>query len=338
MRWGVTGTEQHDVGTGEGFEGWGAAVERSFPPLRLALPRAGAFRGRIRSAGHDRFRVWDISASPHLVERSRNQVSDSLGQYFKLSFQLSGTGLVRQNGRELLLRPGDITLYDTSRPYSILFEEDFRFVVAMFPRDALQFRLRDVEALSAVRLAGTQGVGALLSGFLRGLPTGLAGLPPAAVSRVSHAALELTASLIDAHLGEEESSREVLRRRIHAHVEENLHDPALSPASIAAAHYLSLRSLHALFEDEDFTVAAWIRHRRLEHCREDLCDPALAHLPVSEVASRWGMPDAAQFSKAFRRAYGTTPTAWRAAATSRSTTSAPPPRDKTAPAPAPSMG
>ncbi len=40
--------------------------------------------------------------------------------------------------------------------------------------------------------------------------------------------------------------------------------PQLSPAAVAAAHHISLRSLHQLFHDEGLTVAGWIRQRRLE--------------------------------------------------------------------------
>ena len=57
---------------------------------------------------------------------------------------------------------------------------------------------------------------------------------------------------------------------------------------IAAAHHISLRSLHQLFHDEGLTVAGWIRQRRLECCRRDLSDPALAARPVAAIAARWG--------------------------------------------------
>lgn len=60
-------------------------------------------------------------------------------------------------------------------------------------------------------------------------------------------------------------------------------------------------------------MAAWIRQRRLERCRRDLLDPALADLPVSAVAARWGLMNAAHFSRAFRAAYGLPPTEYRRA-------------------------
>ena len=54
-------------------------------------------------------------------------------------------------------------------------------------------------------------------------------------------------------------------------------------------------------------MASYIRDLRLARCRRDLTDPALRNQPVQTVAARWGFPDKAHFSRAFRAAYGTTP-------------------------------
>ena len=70
---------------------------------------------------------------------------------------------------------------------------------------------------------------------------------------------------------------------------------------------MSLRSLHQLFHDEGLTVAGWIRRRRLECCRRDLADPALALRPIVAIAARWGFASAADFSRAFRAATGWLP-------------------------------
>jgi AraC-like DNA-binding protein len=70
---------------------------------------------------------------------------------------------------------------------------------------------------------------------------------------------------------------------------------------------VSVRYLHRLFEDEQATVAGWIRFRRLERCRRDLLDPALSAEPVSAIAGRWGLPSAADSSRLFRAAEGVPP-------------------------------
>jgi AraC-like DNA-binding protein len=105
--------------------------------------------------------------------------------------------------------------------------------------------------------------------------------------------------------------RRALLIRIRAWIEEHLDHPELSPADVAAAHHISLRYLHKLFSVQQSTVAGWIRHRRLERCRRALLDPAQATRPVSAIAARWGILNAAHFSRVFRDAYGLAPAEYR---------------------------
>jgi AraC-like DNA-binding protein len=100
--------------------------------------------------------------------------------------------------------------------------------------------------------------------------------------------------------------------RVHAFIDQHLGDPDLSPATIAAAHHLSVRALHALYQAENETVAASIRRQRLEHCRRDLLDPSRPDRPVNAIGARWGFPDATAFSRTFRTAYGLPPGEYRA--------------------------
>jgi AraC-like DNA-binding protein len=122
----------------------------------------------------------------------------------------------------------------------------------------------------------------------------------------------LSARLDRAHAVPSESRENALLLRVHAFIEARLGDPRLSPAMIAAPHHISLRSLHKLFEPRRETVASWIRQRRLERCRQDLLDPAQAHLPVSAIAMRWGFIDPTHFNRSFRRAHGVPPGQYRA--------------------------
>jgi AraC-like DNA-binding protein len=127
-------------------------------------------------------------------------------------------------------------------------------------------------------------------------------------------ALSLTVAALAAQLGAEgrlapETHRQALLSRIEAFIEHNLGDPGLTPAAIAARHHISLGYLHRLFESRELTVAAWIRHLRLERCRADLADPRL--WPVHAIGTRWGFRSAADFSRAFRAAHGMPPGDYR---------------------------
>jgi AraC family transcriptional activator of tynA and feaB len=92
-----------------------------------------------------------------------------------------------------------------------------------------------------------------------------------------------------------------VRRYIRAH----LQDGALGPESVAGAHAMSVRALHALFEDTGESVGGLIRRERLARCHEDL---SLANGgSVTEIAFRWGFHDAAHFARVFKAHYELTP-------------------------------
>jgi AraC-like DNA-binding protein len=98
---------------------------------------------------------------------------------------------------------------------------------------------------------------------------------------------------------------------VKAYIDEHLGDPALGLESVARAHYVSTRYVQKLFAADGVPVSDWIRHRRLEACRRDLVDPALAHETIGELGRRWALSNPAHFSRIFREAYGCTPSEFR---------------------------
>ena len=94
-------------------------------------------------------------------------------------------------------------------------------------------------------------------------------------------------------------------------MQDNLHDPQLSPRAVAAAHHISPSYLHRLFQSRGTTVAAWIRTQRLERARRALRDPALRTVPVYRIASQYGFGAHETFTRAFRAAYGIAPADYR---------------------------
>ncbi|QIJ61071.1 helix-turn-helix domain-containing protein [Streptomyces sp. JB150] len=80
---------------------------------------------------------------------------------------------------------------------------------------------------------------------------------------------------------------------------------------MAAAHSVSLRTVHRVFQAHETTVCDVIRRARRSRCRRDLADPRDAS-PVRAIGARWGCPRPSEFTRAFRAATGMTPTQFRA--------------------------
>ena len=92
---------------------------------------------------------------------------------------------------------------------------------------------------------------------------------------------------------------------------QNLHDPELSPQRAADHLRISVRTLHLRFKQIGQTFGHWILEKRLEACREALCDRNQRALNISQIAYRWGFNDLSHFNKAFRARFKLSPRAWR---------------------------
>jgi len=80
-------------------------------------------------------------------------------------------------------------------------------------------------------------------------------------------------------------------------------------ADMAARMGLSVSRLHAVFREElDTTPQAWLAERRIERAQQWLTDTPL---PLTEIALACGYADQSAFTRAFGRATGLTPAAYR---------------------------
>lgn len=296
------------------FDHWKHLVAESFVPLAAQTADVEGFRGQMRSRVLDRMSIVEVTATSHEVHRTPALIARAHERYFKLNLQLEGTGLLIQDSREAVLRPGDLAIYDTNRPYTLTFEEQARMMVVMFPCDALALPTDYVGQLAAVRMAGSTGLSGIVGQFIRQLSENLEVLSGPSGSRLAANALDLVSTMLHAEMDmapDRMKPQALLAVSIREYIEANLSDPLLSPATIAAAHFISTRHLHNIFHESGTTVASWIRSQRLEGARRDLRDPLHAGKSVGAVAARWGFLDAAHFSRTFRDAFGVPPSDWR---------------------------
>ena len=286
-------------------------VSSSFVPLRVSTERAEPFAARMTSVDADNIAFTEVAAKPHLIERTPETIASGGSGYYKVSLLLAGSSILVQDGRELVMRPGDLSIYDTSRPYSLLFGEEFRNLIMMFPKDRLELPIPFTEQLTAVPLAQQHsGLAPVITAFLSQFPAQLSTVDERVRTKLAHTSLDLVSTMLSSILDTDPAHRDphqLLLQKIYAYIDQNLSSATLSPGSIAAAHYISTRHLHALFQQADTTVSTWIRERRLERCRTDLLDPVIADRTVSAIAARWGFTDAAHFSRIFKSSYGVSP-------------------------------
>ncbi|ULR50777.1 helix-turn-helix domain-containing protein [Streptomyces deccanensis] len=315
-----------DVPTEHRFDYWAELMHRAIAPSHMSCEFADDFWARQRLLELGPVLAWPTA---HLVtgfRRTEKLVRQSDPEMYHLSLVLGGGLGFEHVGRAEAYGPSDLWVSDTSRPYEVhvpagLGRQVIWGVGVDFPKALLPLPPARVRQLLGRRLSAQDGVGALLTGFLTGLEQQADALQPSDAPRLGTVLIDLLSAWF-AHVLEVEDAlpaetrERALTTRIRAFIRQNLHDPELTPPVIAAAHHISLSYLHRLFQEDTpgETVAAWIRAQRLEGARRDLANPAHTTTPVHTIATRWGLPRASDFTRAFRGAYGVSPTEYRAGA------------------------
>jgi len=151
----------------------------------------GDFEGSIRQHTLPSLDVSVVTSGPQKVMRTPGHIARSSDDYFLVSIQARGRGVVRQDGRDAVLAVGDFALYDSTRPYQLLFDDAFEQIVLKLPGERLRSELRETEALTATTVSGREGAGHLLLGMIRTLREDIDALQPASALAVANGVLNI---------------------------------------------------------------------------------------------------------------------------------------------------
>jgi AraC family transcriptional activator of tynA and feaB len=257
----------------------------------------------------DKLRLSIITSSAIGLERSREPQLSCQDAYFAVVL-LAGDYVVEQGGKEIRLKPGDLTIYDATETHRIHCPTDFAKLIVSIPRPLFRERIAGLEHCTALRIPGTEGVGAMVSNFIRSASRHAPELAPHEFAALSDHALDLLTLAV----GSVRPARFTLSRsrvgaicRVKALVEEGLADFGLTPDVVARRAGLSARYINELFNDEGTSLMRYVWRRRLENCRKDMRDPRRAGDHLSDIAFRWGFSDTSHFSRAFKREFGCAP-------------------------------
>ncbi|MEU4806118.1 helix-turn-helix domain-containing protein [Actinosynnema sp. NPDC023587] len=277
------------------------------------------FHARVGTVRLGDVEMTSTTFSPLTLARTPRTIRRADPEHYLFALCRAGVQAAEQSRTRSLLEPGELILFDSSRPFVTKADAGQRSVSSLlvnFPKRLLPLPQRLVDRLLAVPLRGTQGIGRVLAQFLTTIADEPAPYPATDATRLGNATIDLVTAVLSHHLTGEpppapRSPQGVLFLRITAFIERHLPDPDLKPAAIASAHHISLRYLHRIFQYHGTSVAAHVKARRLDRCRRDLTDPALHHVAVHAIGARWGFPEPAEFSRVFRAAHGTPPGAYR---------------------------
>ncbi|MFC5146828.1 helix-turn-helix domain-containing protein [Streptomyces aureoversilis] len=289
--------------------------------LDYSTPGDTPFNGTVMADQLGPVRVSTTHAGPLRVRKTPLAIDYLMAEdYITVVLQDSGPLVIDHDDDRTLLRPGTLAFYDTTRPFTLNFPDHFRTHVFRIPRHMLGLRDTDLRRVARAPVQADDGTAALIIPFLSRLAAQAGTHRPHIRTLLARNTGDLLATLAAELLDHgtpdtgTDAANTTLRLRIKAFIEGHLSDPDLSPQTIAAAHHVSVRHVHRIFQAEDTTVSRWIQHRRLESCRRELDRPGRNAPAVTAIAHRFGFTSASHFSRTFRAAYGVSPREWRAAA------------------------
>jgi AraC-like DNA-binding protein len=305
----------------ERFDAWARASLAVFEPIAVTnRSTAAPFHGRLVRHEIGPLQVLRLSADASAARRTARLVAASDPETVQLMLQLQGVCAIRQDERAAVVPAGGLSGWHSSSPYEVASDRAFQILIVTCPTALLGRDADRVRRGTARHVDGSAGTGYVAREYVRSVAQVLdaGACSERARDHLAEGLFDLIRAL-HADDGVRPAARPAdrLRTRVDRYIDANLEDRGLTRAAIAREHFISLRQLDRLYADGPGGAAAAIRAKRLDRVRRDLADPSLADRSVYEIAVRWGFGSPSHFSRAFRAAYGQSPTAFRESARRR---------------------
>ena len=302
------------VRPGDAFAIFREVICNSFMPWSPERAGDEGFEGRVETIAYDMGVLGRVRTSPIVALKTKSNIAASSAECIHGNFVLSGELTVEQGGRTNLAKAGDLILYNSFELTKLTVRSsggDFDNLVFVVPlnnildknnRDAF----RNVLLIKGRMLGAIEDCLALLNeSFYRANSDELCGIFEAIIALLPISVHQPNRSELTeiGHIG--------LQHEILDFVRCHVADQHLSPKLTAEKFGISVRYLHKLFTYAGTTFRSFVTNERLCRIQCELEASSTRHLPVSELAYRWGFSELSTFNRAFRAYSGCTPTEFR---------------------------
>ena len=275
-----------------------------FTPAR----ETNIFASKVRTRRVFGFAAVDLTCNTTRLERTELDIRRDSMEYYYVTVQDTGESTIIHNDRVVSVAAGDVVLFDSTRPVTIIGPAHAQWVGLQLPRQNLVSHLgfepqgvmcgrRQAQAarllcqLALDPVSNEEPALALAENFMRLAVYDLLGAlfaPPAP-------------------LGSRHNDK--LFARVCGIIKNRFTDPEISPREVAAETGISLRYLQKLFTVRGSTCRDYISSLRLDHAAHLIERRALMKTgePLSEIAYACGFRDYTHFARGFRRRFGSAP-------------------------------
>jgi AraC-like DNA-binding protein len=239
-----------------------------------------------------------VRGSAHMVRRTRKVIERTPADAIAVYLTLRGDAWFECADRTYTLRPGNILISETDRPFERGFRRGLEELVVKVDRKALPASPQLSRPI--ITSSHDNGPSGLYARTLAKI-TGLAARTNRPVPADERSVLDLIAVLADGGVAPATAHRAAAR----LYIEEHLTDPSLGAEEVAAAIGISKRQLSRVFAADATSVPRQILSRRLDVAYSMLFSAAgREDGTVADIAARCGFTSATYFSHAFHQHFG----------------------------------
>jgi AraC-like DNA-binding protein len=257
--------------------------------------------------------VASATSSATRFERTTSVIARSGIDTIDVLIYLAGGYALDVEGRAIEVNTGDICILDMTRR-CILRTTGYTHLSIVLPRAMLEPLLPSLDILHGLVLPRGTPLNALLVSHLRAL---YAESPTLGIDE-GRAAARGTAALVAAFAGPSANGHKTAAQAVAAAslqairrlIEVNIANPELGPDFLSRRAGVSRATLYRLFAPLG-GVRNYIQQRRLTRAFQTISDPAFGHERIGSIAQRYGFTNDTVFSRAFRDAYGMSPSDMR---------------------------
>ncbi|AMM18926.1 hypothetical protein AX769_00700 [Frondihabitans sp. PAMC 28766] len=300
---------------------WEDYNARALVGLECHLLTGGALDATETNLDAGALQFAHVTASPHIVERSRQRISRSPADGVALYFTQRGESFFYSADGVLVQHPGSVLICDVSEPFVRGFAQGLEEFAVRIPRavfDDLAGGMPLKKPVASRFSVGGQAPAAQLDRLLRTtlLSRGPGDRPCAALGaeEAERRALDLLRQILRPDRVDRLAE---IRRTASRFIDLNLRDPQLSVATTAGACGVSDRQLTRAFAVVATSPARAILLRRLGLAHSILAGERPGPRAIGDVARWCGFASHAHFSRVFRDHFDRTPESVRDEATTR---------------------
>ncbi len=259
-------------------------------------------------------RLSPIKSNAIKIERLTNEPTEAIQDCYFAVVLTSGNYWLEQGGREVNLKPGEMTLYDATEPHLIVMPQTSSKVIISIPRTILDQRIHNVGKLTASKIPTKLGIGAVTSSLIQTTVNQLHTLDKSDFLDMSAPLLDMLMLSLNQlksgsiHLSDQKN---MTLMRVKQFIRNYCENSELNPETVSNSVGLSIRYINNLFNTENTSLMRFLTQQRLELTKRRLTSPIFEHKTLTEIALQSGFNNMAHFSRVFKQNYGMSPRQYR---------------------------